>query len=91
MTMSKDEILGRIQTILGEMFEMDPAKITTDAQLIKDLDLDSIDAIDLVVKLQDITGKRVPEERLRKLRTVGDVVDLVAEQLSEGPDLRPEA
>lgn len=82
-TLSKAEILARIQTMLAEMFEIDPAQVTPEAHLIKDLDLDSIDAIDLVVKLQEITGKRVEEELLRKLRTVGDVVDLVHAQLAE--------
>lgn len=82
--LSKAAILSQIQTMLSEMFEIDATKVTPDAHLIKDLDLDSIDAIDLVVKLQELTGKRVEEELLRKLRTVGDVVDLVHAQLAGG-------
>jgi acyl carrier protein len=45
--------------------------------LLDDLDLDSIDAIDLAVRLQDLTGKRVDESRLREVRTVRDVVELI--------------
>ncbi len=81
VVMSKDEVLARVREILAEMFEIDPAKVTLDAHLVNDLDLDSIDAIDMVVKLQELTGKRVEEELLRKVRTVGDVVDLVHAQL----------
>ncbi len=59
-----------------------------------DLDLDSIDAIDLVVKLQEWTGRRVPEETLRAVRTVDDVVTMIeahlAEAAAQGPDLGPD-
>jgi acyl carrier protein len=43
-----------------------------------DLELDSIDAIDMAVHIQEMTNVRVDEDALRKLRTVGDTVDLVA-------------
>ena len=81
--MSKDEVLVRVRAILTEMFELEPSRITLDAHLVNDLDLDSIDAIDLVVKLQELTGKRVDEDLLRKVRTIGDVVNLVHAQLVE--------
>lgn len=75
--LSRDEILARLREMLADMFDLDPAKIQPESQLMADLDLDSIDAIDLVVKLQEMTGKRVEEAALRKVRTVSDVVDLV--------------
>ena len=80
--MSKDEILGRVQAAMSELFEIDPSDITPDSHLIDDLDLDSIDAIDMAARLQEITGRRVPEDALKAIRTIADVVDLVHAELA---------
>ena len=80
---SKQEILAHIRSAMVELFEIDPDAIKLEAHLIDDLDLDSIDAIDMAARLQQITGRRVPETALKSIRTIGDVVDLVHEQLSE--------
>jgi acyl carrier protein len=63
------------------MFELDAAKITLDAHLYNDLDIDSIDAVDLAVRLKQLTGKRLQPDVFKKVRTVGDVVDALAELL----------
>jgi len=81
--MSREEILAHVTRAMAELFELDPAAIRADAHLIEDLDLDSIDAIDMAARLQDLTGRRVPEEGLKSIRTVSDVVDLVMNQLAE--------
>jgi len=80
--MSKDEILTRVRAAMAELFELDPADITPDAHLIDDLDLDSIDAIDMAARLQELTGRRVPEDALKAIRTIADVVDLVHAELA---------
>lgn len=80
--MTKTEILERVRSTMAEMFELDPGAITPEARLIEDLDLDSIDAIDMAVKMQEITGKRVEEAELRKLRTIGDIVNLLGAMLA---------
>ena len=82
--MSRDEILGQIQAILTELFEVEPSKAQLEAHLIHDLDLDSIDAIDMAVKLQELTGRQVPEEALKQIRTIKDIVDLVEAELARG-------
>jgi acyl carrier protein len=82
--MTRDEIFNRIVDILSKTFEIDPARITPGALLFQELDLDSIDAIDLVVQLQEWTGRHVPEEGLRAVRTVDDVVNLVEAHLAGG-------
>ena len=82
--MTRDEILGRVREILVSSFDIDAAAIKPEALLFQELGLDSIDAIDMVVRLQEWTGRRVPEEALRKVRTVDDVVSLVAAHLAEG-------
>lgn len=74
---TKEDILKVISKVLIEDFECDPDKVTPEAELFTDLDLDSIDAVDLVVKLQKITGKRVNPEAFRQVRKLGDVVDVI--------------
>ena len=74
---NEDAILHRIGEILHQTFEVDPAAIHPHAHLLDDLDLDSIDAIDLAVKLEEETGLEVSEEELREIRVVQDVVDLI--------------
>ncbi len=75
--MTRDEILAELTRTMVDMFEVDADKVTLEARLYEDLDLDSIDAIDMAVKMQEMTGRRVEEQELRKIRTVGDVVALI--------------
>jgi acyl carrier protein len=83
--MTRDEIFTRVRDLLAESFDIDPSRITPSALLFQDLDLDSIDAIDMVVSLQEWTGRRVAEEALRGVRTVDDVVSLVEAHLAAEP------
>lgn len=76
--MTDSEIEGTIRRILVEDFEIDAAKLTPAANLFTDLDLDSIDAVDLVVRLQQETGKKVDPAEFRQIRTLGDVVSAVS-------------
>ena len=76
--MTRDQIFERIRSTLVTSFEIPEQRVTMEARLMEDLELDSIDAIDMAVQLQELTGARVDENELRKLRTVGDTVDLVA-------------
>ncbi len=82
--MTKAEIEQKIKDILVSDFEVDAAKLTPDVNLFTDLDLDSIDAVDLVVRLQQEVKKKVNPEDFRKIRTLGDVVDAVEKLVSEG-------
>ena len=75
---NKQEIYSRVVNILNEMFELDEARITLEANLYSDLDIDSIDAIDLAVKLKQLTGKRLEPEVFKRVRTVQDVVDALS-------------
>lgn len=80
--MNDEQILARLKTILAESFEIDPAKVTMETQLFTDLDLDSIDAVDLAIKLQEMTGKRIKPEDFKTVRSVGDVVATVKQLLA---------
>ena len=73
--MTKDEIFARIATILQQTFEIEAGRITPDAKLSDDLDVDSIDAVDLIVQLKPLVGKRLQPEVFKSVRTVQDVVD----------------
>ncbi len=76
--MTQDEIYQMIVDVLHETFELEPARITRDANLYTDLDIDSIDAVDLAVKLKQLTGKRLTAETFKSVRTVQDVIDAIA-------------
>lgn len=72
---TKEQIFPWIVDMLHEMFELDKAKITPQANLYTDLEIDSIDAVDLAVRLKQLTGKRMQPEVFKNVRTVQDVVN----------------
>lgn len=74
---ARHEVYTALVERMVALFDFEAEKITPQANLFTDLDLDSIDAIELAVQLQELTGRRVDEEALRGLRTVDDVVELV--------------
>ncbi len=74
---TRTEVLARLAEKMADMFEVEESSIRPETHLFEDLDLDSIDAIDLAVHLQEYTGKKVNEGSLRDLKTVGDVVELI--------------
>ena len=72
--MTDEDVLGKLREILHESFEIEPHRVTPAAHLFDDLDLDSIDAVDLAIRLQELTGKRIKPEEFKSVRTVGDVI-----------------
>lgn len=83
--MTRDEIFEHLKSVLVELFELDPAKIEPGASLRDDLDIDSIDAVDLVLKLKELTGKKIQPEAFKNVRTVGDVVDALERLMAGSP------
>ncbi|BBM01212.1 acyl carrier protein [Microbulbifer sp. GL-2] len=83
MLNSREEILLKLTEILVEMFEVDEADITEEAHLSDDLDIDSIDAVDLIVRLKEVTGKKIAPEEFKSVRTVGDVVGAIEKVMAE--------
>ncbi|OZB05809.1 MAG: acyl carrier protein [Idiomarina sp. 34-48-12] len=80
---TKEEIYQELEQILTEDFEIDAEAIKLDANLYQDLDLDSIDAVDLVVKLRELTGKKISPDAFKAVRTVSDVVEEVYKLVHE--------
>ncbi len=74
---SDEAILDRLREVLRDTFEIDPARVTPTAQLFTDLELDSIDAVDLAIQVQEMTGMRIKPEDFKSVRTVGDVIATV--------------
>ena len=74
---TRDEILEQIKASLAELFELDPARITLAARLNEDLEIDSIDAVDLLDGLRRQTGRKISAEDFRSVRTVGDLVEAI--------------
>lgn len=71
---NREEILAAIKSIMIEMFEIDANRIVPEARLYEDLDFDSIDAIDMIVRLKEMTGKAVKPEDFKTARTIADVI-----------------
>jgi acyl carrier protein len=69
-----EEIFKKIRDVLAEEFEIPRESIVRDANLYEDLGIDSIDAVDLIVRLREMTGKHVPPDRFKTVRTIGDVI-----------------
>ncbi len=79
--MTRAELEQKTFEMMAEMFELKVEQLKPETKLFEDLKLDSIDAVDLVVKVQEITGRRVDQADLRRVRTVKDVVDMVEHYL----------
>lgn len=75
--MTREEIELKLNEFLVELFEVEEHLIKPDALLAEDLDLDSIDAVDLIVNFQDLIGKKVKADEFKNVRTVSDVVDQI--------------
>ncbi len=76
-TMTKEAVYGEVVHILSETFDLPPEQIKPEALLVQDLDLDSIDAVDLVVKLQQHTNRKIDPETFKQVRTIDDVVEAI--------------
>jgi acyl carrier protein len=81
--MDRQQIFEKVTQLMADLFDLDRASITLESRF-QDLGLTSIDAIDLVVELQTMTGRKVNEAGLRNVRTIGDIVTLVEEHLKQG-------
>ena len=77
MSFSKDDILTRICEVMVEQFEVDAKDVCLEAALHDDLDIDSIDAVDLLIELKSFTERKVAIKDFKEVKTVGDLVDAV--------------
>lgn len=81
--LTQQQVLEKLREWMEDLFEIDPEDVQLDAHLATDLDVDSIDAIDLVVKIKELTGKQVNPEDFKNVRTVQDVVTVIQNMSAE--------
>lgn len=82
MQADRDNIFHELKRIMHELFEIDPAVIQLDSHLYDELDIDSIDAVDLIANLQTITGRKFNPEEFESVRLVSDVVNVIYAELN---------
>ena len=82
---SREEIFVTLQEALVELFELEAERVTLDANLYQDLEIDSIDAVDLIDHIKRQTGKKIAAEEFKAVRTVGDVVEAVYQVVNTAP------
>ncbi len=80
---AREIIFQKVSHELQTLFEVLEKDITWKAHLYEDLDLDSIDAIDLIVRLQEITKKKIRPDQFKSVRTVEDIVDAIEELMND--------
>lgn len=78
---TRAEIQAQLTELLVEMFEVDADAVQPQTRLYEELDIDSIDAVDLVVRLKEVTGKKIKPEEFKSVRTVDDVVTAIEKLL----------
>jgi len=74
---TRDDIFNTLRDALVELFDLDPARVSMDANLYQDLEIDSIDAVDLIDHIKRKTGKKIAADEFKSVRTVNDVVEAV--------------
>lgn len=77
--MADKPIDQRVKDIIVEQLGVKPDQVTPEAKLIEDLGADSLDAVELVMALEEEFGIEVPDEQAEKLQTVGDIVKYIEE------------
>ncbi|HMB59904.1 MAG TPA: acyl carrier protein [Xanthomonadales bacterium] len=78
--MTDEQLYKNIKEILVSQFEVNESAVSLDADLYNELDIDSIDAVDLLVQLRELTGKKIPPENFKEVRTIRDVLGALTTQ-----------
>ncbi|EKG30166.1 acyl carrier protein [Pseudomonas avellanae] len=74
---TREDIFEILRAAMAELFELEPERVTLDANLYQDLEIDSIDAVDLIDHIKRKTGKKIAAEEFKSVKTVDDVVEAV--------------
>ena len=81
--MTSDEALQKVKEIFAKNFGLAPEQVLPESKLYEELGLDSLDAVDLVLELQELTGKKITPDVFKGVRTVADVITIVVALESE--------
>lgn len=80
--MTENEIFEFLKNVLTDYFEIDANKITMDARLNEDLDVDSIDAIDIMSYIKKETGREIEPAQFKEVKTIRDIIDIIMKQMN---------
>lgn len=80
---NRDEIFNTLRDAMVELFELDAERISLESNLYEDLEIDSIDAVDLIDHIKRQTGRKVSAEDFKAVRSVSDVVEAVYRLVSK--------
>ena len=80
MQYNQEEVFSHLQKVLIELFELEESAITADAKLYDDLDIDSIDTVDLLIELKKFTGTDMSPHQFTDVQTIDDIVQIVAQR-----------
>lgn len=75
--MDTDTLYSKIRDILVDQFDVEEARVSMDANLYEELEIDSIDAVDLLVQLKEVTGQKIAPEAFKEVRTIRDVLNAI--------------
>ena len=81
--MDNEQILAMVTTILVNEFEIDEGDIVPSTNIYEDLDIDSIDVVDLVVRLRTETGRSIEPENFKQVRTIADLIDVLHKLINQ--------
>lgn len=91
MDLERSEVLKKIQEVLLEKLGKAVEVVSEEDRFEKDLGLDSLDVIDLVMFVEDVYGIRIEDEEIENLSRVRDLVDLTLRKLEEMESEEPES
>ena len=67
----------KVAAMLAEQLGIPQSKVTLDSKIVDDLGADSLDVVELLMQLEDETGKTIPDEEVTKIKTVGELVEVL--------------
>lgn len=79
MNYTKDEILSQTKAVMVKLFDINESQLVPEALLYEDLDIDSIDAVDLLIELKKIAGANINPENFKEAKTLQDLIDIIAD------------
>ncbi len=79
--MKREEVIKTINQFLVEDFEIDEALLMPEKNIFEDLKIDSLDIVDIIVRVNEVFGVKLDKMDLINVRTLGDFYDLIAERV----------
>ena len=78
MNHSKAEIFSQTKAVMARLFDLEESQLHPEARLYEDLDIDSIDAVDLLIELKKFSAAEINPEDFKEAKTLQDIVNIIA-------------